>query len=157
MGQKVEQVGHREDIMTSTTSDTARASVWKHGIAAAVVAAAVTALIGYVALRAGVSLVDPAMPEVPIPPYGFAVLTLGFSLIGVGLAAIFARTARRPRSTFVRTTLALLALSIVPDFVEIPGLSPDFDTATSFTLAATHVVAAAIVIPVLASRLATER
>jgi hypothetical protein len=82
---------------------------------------------------------------------------LGFSLIGVGLAAIFARKARRPRSTFVRTTLALLVLSIVPDFVEIPGLSPDFDTATSFTLAVTHLVAAAIVIPVLASRLATER
>lgn len=142
---------------TTTTEPTGRASVWKHDIAAVVVASAATALMGYVALRAGVSLVDPAMPEVPIPPYGFAVLTLGFSLIGVGLAAIFARTARRPRSTFVRTTLALLALSIVPDFVAIPALSPDFDTATSFTLAATHLVAAAIVIPVLARRLATER
>ena len=142
--------------MTSSTEHTARKSVWKHGIAAAIVAAAVNALVGYLALRAGVSLVDPAVPEIPIPPYGFATLTLGFSLIGVGLAAIFARKARRPRSTFVRTTLALLALSIVPDFVEIPGLSPDFDTATSFTLAAAHLVAAAIVIPVLASRLADE-
>ncbi len=143
--------------MSSTTTGTARASVWKHGIAAAVVAAAVTALIGYVASRAGVSLIDPAKPELPIPPSGFGVLTLGFSLIGVGLAAIFARKAQRPRSTFVRTTLVLLALSIVPDFVAIPGLSPDFDTATSFTLAAAHLVAAAIVIPVLASRLAEER
>ena len=80
-----------------------------------------------------------------------------FSLIGVGLAAILARKARRPRSTFVRTTLVLLVLSIVPDFVAIPKLSPDFATSTTWTLAALHVVAAAIVIPVLASRLAEER
>ena len=78
---------------------------------------------------------------------GFAKLTFVFSLIGVGLAAIFARTARRPRSTFVRTTLVLLVLSIVPDFVAIPKLSPEFDTATACTLAGLHLVAAAIVIP----------
>jgi hypothetical protein len=143
--------------MTSTTEHTARKSVWKHGIAAAIVAAAVTTGLAYVAMQAGVSFVDPAKPELPIPLLGFAELTFVFSLIGVGLAAIFARKARRPRSTFVRTTLVLLALSIVPDFVAIPKLSPDFDTATSVTLAALHLVAAAIVIPVLASRLAEER
>jgi len=143
--------------MTSTTSDTTRASVWKHGIAAVIVASAVTTGLAYIASQAGVSFVDPAKPEIPIPTSGFAILTAGFSLIGVALAAILARTARRPRSTFVRTTVALTVLSIVPDFVKIPVLSPDFDTATSLTLAALHVVAAAIVIPVLASRLATER
>ena len=144
--------------MTSTTTErTARKSVWKHGIAAALVAAAVTTGLAYVASEAGVSFVDPAKPEIPIPLLGFAQLTFVFSLIGVGLAAILARTARRPRSTFVRTTLVLLALSIVPDFVAIPKLSPDFDTATSWALAGLHLVAAAIVIPVLASRLADER
>jgi len=146
--------------MTGTTSEhTARKSVWKHGIAAAVAAAAVTTGLAYVASKAGVSFAVPAHPELPpIPPLGFTELTLVFSLIGVGLAAIMARTARRPRSTFVRTALALLALSVVPDFVAIPPLMiPDFDTATSFTLAALHLVAAAIVIPVLAGRLATER
>lgn len=144
--------------MTSTTTEhTARTSVWKHGIAAALVAAAVTTGLAYVATQAGVSFVDPAKPEIPIPLLGFAQLTFVFSLIGVGLAAIFARKARRPRSTFIRTTLVLLVLSIVPDFVEIPNFSPDFETATAWTLAALHVVAAAIVIPVLASRLAEER
>ena len=144
--------------MTSTTTEhTARKSVWLHGLAATIVAAAVTTGLAYVASRAGVSFVDPAKPEIPIPMSGFATLTAGFSLIGVALAAILARTARRPRSTFVRTTLVLLALSIVPDFVKIPNLSPDFDTATTWTLAGLHLVAAAIVIPVLASRLAEER
>ena len=146
--------------MTSTRTDqSARMSVWKHGIAAAVVAAAVTTGLAYVASRAGVSFADPAHPELPpIPPLGFTELPLVFSLIGVALAATMARKARRPRSTFVRTALALLALSVVPDFVEIPSLMiPDFDTATGLTLAGLHVVAAAIVIPVLASRLAHER
>ena len=142
---------------TTTTENTARKSVWKHGFAAALVAAAVTTGLAYVASEAGVSFVDPAKPEIPIPLLGFAQLTFVFSLIGVGLAAIFARKARRPRSTFIRTTLVLLALSIVPDFVEIPNFSPDFATATAWTLAGLHVVAAAIVIPVLASRLAEER
>ena len=146
--------------MTSTTTDqSARKSVWKHGLAATVAAAVATTAIAYVASKAGVSFADPAHPELPpIPPLGFAELTVVFSLIGVGLAAIMARKARRPRATFVRTALALLALSVVPDFVEIPSLKiPDFDTATGFTLAGLHVVAAAIVIPVLASRLAHER
>jgi hypothetical protein len=146
--------------MTSTTAEhTARKPVWKHGLAAAVVAAAVTTGLAYVASKAGVSFADPAHPELPpIPPLGFTELTAIFSLLGVGLAAILARTARRPRSTFLRTTLALLALSVVPDFVAIPLLMiPDFDAATSFTLAGLHLVAAAIVIPVLAGRLATER
>ena len=145
--------------MSSTSTDqTARKSLWKHGLAAALVAAAVTTGLAYIASKAGVTFVDPAHPDIPIPLLGFTELTLVFSLIGVGLAAIFARAARRPRSTFVATTVALLVLSIVPDFVAISSLQiPDFDTATSFTLAALHVVAAAIVIPVLAGRLATER
>lgn len=140
----------------STQTTSRPASVWKHGLAATVVAAAVVTAIAAVASRAGVSFLDPAS-NLTIPLSGFAVLTTGFSLIGVALAAILARTAKRPRSTFVRTTVVLLVLSIVPDFVAIPKLSPDFDTATTWTLAALHLVAAAIVIPVLAGRLAEER
>lgn len=138
----------------STTSE--RASVWKHGLAASLVATVVVTAIAAVASRAGVSFVDPAHPELPIPLLGFAELTFVFSLIGVGLAAILARKARRPRSTFVRTTVVLLVLSVLPDFGILPGF-PKFDTATALTLAALHLVAAAIVIPVLAGRLAEER
>jgi uncharacterized membrane protein YoaK (UPF0700 family) len=142
--------------MSTQTTATKPASVWKHGLAATVAAALVVTGIAALASEAGVSFLDPAS-NLSIPLSGFAVLTVAFSLIGVALAAILARTAKHPRSTFVRTTLVLLVLSIVPDFVEIPNLSPDFDTASSVTLAALHLVAAAIVIPVLARRLASER
>ena len=77
-------------------------------------------------------------------------LTVVFSLVGVALAAVLARTVRRSRTVFVRTTLLLTALSLVPDLVS------GFGAASAVTLMTLHVVAAAIVIPTLASRL-TDR
>jgi hypothetical protein len=59
-----------------------------------------------------------------------------------------ARRADRPRHTFVSTTLALTALSFVPD------LFADAQASTKLTLVLTHVVAASIVIPALSARLA---
>jgi len=143
--------------MSTQSTVSKPASVWKHGLAATLAAAVVTTVLAALANRAGVEFVDPSFPDKPIPPMGFATLTVAFSLIGVGLAAIFARTVRHPRATFIRTTVALLVLSVVPDFVAIPNFGNDFGTAASFTLAALHLVAAAIVIPVLAGRLAHER
>lgn len=143
-------------MSSQATTSTKPDSVWKHGLAAAIVAGAVTSGLAAVAMKAGVTFLDPKS-GLTIPLLGFFNLTVGFSLIGLALAAVLARKAKHPRSTFIKTTVALTALSIVPDFVTIPYLSPDFDTATSWTLAVLHVVAAAIVIPVLASRLAEER
>ena len=74
-----------------------------------------------------------------IPIAGFAQLTLVFSLIGVGMAAVMARKARRPRAAFVRTAVALTALSFVPD------LTFGFDAGSAASLIALHIVAAAIV------------
>jgi hypothetical protein len=142
----------------ATATKPTQRSVWLPGLAATVGATIATTALAVLANRAGISFIDPAHPEMPIPPSGFATLTAVFSLVGVVLAAILARTARNPRSTFIKTTVALTALSIVPDFVAIPSLGlPDFHTATSFTLAGLHLVAAAIVIPVLAGRLAARR
>jgi hypothetical protein len=143
--------------MSNQTTTAKPQSVWKHGLAATLAAAVVTTALAALAIRAGVAFVDPAYPDKPIPPSGFAVLTVAFSLIGVVLAAILARTARRPRSTFVRTTVVLLVLSVVPDFVAIPNFGNNFNTTASFTLAGLHLVAAAIVIPTLARRLAETR
>ena len=83
-----------------------------------------------------------------IPLVGFAQLTLFFTLVGVVMASVMARRASHARHMFVSTTLALTALSFVPDVLA------DAQTATKLTLVLTHVVAAAIVIPALASRLA---
>lgn len=136
--------------MTATATTTAptrtdRPAVWKHGLAAAVAASVATTAVAAVASAAGVSFAGPDGAGIPL--LGFAQLTMIFSLIAVGIAAAMARRARRPRSTFIRTCAALLVLSFVPD------LTFGFDGASAAVLILTHVVAAAIVVPVLARRL----
>jgi hypothetical protein len=87
------------------------------------------------------------MGGAPIPVLGFGVLTTVFSLVGLILAAVLSRTARTPRLTFIRTTVVLTALSLVPDVIA------DAQPATKALLMLTHLVAAAIVIPAVARRL----
>jgi amino acid transporter len=134
---------------SASTAPTDRRSVWKHGVAAAVVASVATTVLAAIASAAGVSFADSAGASIPIA--GFAQLTLLFSLVGVGLAAVMARKARRPQASFVRTAVALTALSFVPD------LTFGFDAGSAATLISLHIVAAAIVVPTLARRLARAR
>lgn len=121
--------------------------LWRVGVVAGAAAAAATTLVALAADAVGVSL---AVGGEQIPAAGFAQLTFVFALVGLALAAVLARRARNPRTTFVRTTLVLTAISLVPDVVA------DADMATRLTLGLTHVVAAAIVIPALARRLSAR-
>lgn len=114
------------------------------GLTAVAVAAVATATIAAVGQFAGVSL---AVGGAPIPVSGFAGLTVVFSLVGLVLALVLARTAGHPRTAFLRTTIVLTALSWVPDVLA------DASTATKVLLMLTHAVAAAIVIPAIARRL----
>jgi hypothetical protein len=82
-----------------------------------------------------------------IPAIAFPQLTLIAAILGMGMAAVFARKSRRPRRAFVRTTVSLTALSMVP-----PVLA-DAATATKLVLGLTHVVAAVFIIPAIAARL----
>ena len=134
---------------TAPTPAARRQPIWRHGVAAAVVASVATTVLAVVASAVGVSFADSTGASIPIA--GFAELTLVFSLVGVGIAAVMARKARRPRSTFVRTAVALTALSFVPD------LTFGFDAGSAATLITLHTVAAAIVVPTLAGRLARRR
>jgi len=121
----------------------------EHGVASAVLASVATTVLAAIASAAGVSFADSTGASIPIA--GFAQLTLVFSLVGVGIAAVMARKARRPRATFVRTAAALTAVSFVPD------LTFGFDAGSAATLITLHTVAAAIVVPTLARRLARAR
>jgi hypothetical protein len=134
---------------SAETSEATRQPVWKHGVTAAVVASVATTALAAVASAAGVSFADKTGVSIPIA--AFAQLTLAFSLFGVGIAAVMARKARRPRSTFVRTAVAMTALSFVPDLVF------GFDAGSAATLITLHTVAATIVVPTLARRLAHVR
>ena len=137
-------------VPTATTSaGTARRPVWRAGLVAAAGASIATTVLAAVASAAGVTFADRTGASIPLA--GFAQLTFLFSMIGVALASVLARRARRPRSTFVRTTVALTLLSFVPD------VSVGFAASSAVTLMLLHVVAAVIVVPTLASRLATRR
>jgi hypothetical protein len=125
----------------------AKPSLWRAGAIAGVCAAAATTTIAAAAHAAGVSFENAPGQAIPLP--GFAQLTLVFTLVGVLLAAGIRRRSANPPSTFAKVTVALTALSLVPD------LTMGFGVSSAVTLMATHLVAAAIVIPTLAGRLRT--
>jgi hypothetical protein len=133
-------------VLTAPAATTTRTgALVLGGIAATAAASIATSLVAAAGNAVGISL-DVAGAPIPVP--GFASLTAIFSVIGLALALVLARTARSPRTAFVRTTVVLTALSLVPDVLV------DAATATKLLLMVTHLVAAAIVIPVIARRLA---
>ncbi|GAA0313350.1 DUF6069 family protein [Kineococcus aurantiacus] len=116
------------------------------GPAAAVVVTAVAA----VARAGGVRF------EVPdggagIPLVGFAVVTLVAAGAGVVVALVLRRWAARPARTFVGTSAVLTALSLPAPW------SVDADAVTAAVLSALHLVAAAVVVPLIASSLPRSR
>jgi hypothetical protein len=115
------------------------------GSAATVAAAVATSAVAAAGQAVGVST---AVAGAPIPVSGFAVLTAIFSVLGLVIATALRRFARHPRTTWIRTTVVLTVLSFVPDVLADAGI------ATKALLILTHVVAAAIVIPAVARRLA---
>ncbi|MFI6220406.1 DUF6069 family protein [Nocardia salmonicida] len=131
------------------TAPTVRSSsaFWRPAALAAVVAAAATTAVAALAHAAGVSL---AIEGEQIPLAGFAQLTLIFAAVGILFAAALRKWSGNPRTVFVRTTIALTALSLVPDAIVNASID------TKLTLILTHLVAAAIVIPTVATRLAHQ-
>ncbi|OLE21435.1 MAG: hypothetical protein AUG49_22060 [Catenulispora sp. 13_1_20CM_3_70_7] len=114
------------------------------GVVAAALASGATTIVAAAGHAAGISL---DVGGAPIPVTGFAVLTAVFSLVGLVLAAVLSPAARRPRSTFIRSTVVLTVLSLVPDVIA------DATPATKALLMLTHLVAASIVIPAVARQL----
>ncbi len=134
--------------MTATLLDTPRTTsrngLVRTGLVAAALASVATATVAATGHAAGISL---DMAGEPVPVLGFAMLTAVFSLVGLALAVLLARRAGHPRGTFVRTTVVLTALSLVPDALA------DSAGSTIALLMTTHLVAAAIVLPAVARRL----
>jgi hypothetical protein len=139
--------------MTATTTLTAAPTVrrvrtakslWVTGAASGL--AASTATVGVAALARAIDVPLTVGGEA-IPLVVFAQLTFVASIVGTVLAVVMSRRTGRPRHTFLTTTMVLTLVSIVPDVLA------DAQTATRVALALTHGIAAAIVIPALASRL----
>jgi hypothetical protein len=128
----------------STTTEPRTTRVWRTGARAGAVAAVATTTVAAVALAVDVPL---EIDGEQIPLTGFAQLTLLFTAIGVLLAKALARWTAKPQRMFTAATAVLTGLSIVPD------LAITATAATKAVLIATHLVAAAIVIPAVAGRL----
>lgn len=117
------------------------------GLAAAAGAAVAVTAVAALAMAVGVDFELPDGGE-SIPLLGFTQLTFVFSVVGVLIALAIRRWAPRPARAWVRIAVALTALSLVPPFLV------DANLATACTLVLAHLIAAAIVIPVIARRLA---
>lgn len=135
---------------TGTDAAPARSgpSLLRHGGLAVLAAAVATMLVGAVAGAIDVPL---AIEGEEIPVFGFAFATVVCGAVGLLLAAVIRRWAPAPRATFTWAAVALLALSFVP------SVTADTDTATKVVLVTTHLVAAAIVVPVVTRTLPTRR
>ena len=134
-------------IVTSPTTATTtpvsrlRGSLMVATIAVGAAAAAVTTAVAAALHAAGVSFaVDGEM----IPLGGFAQMTFLGAVIGGVLLAVLNRRSAAPRRRFLQVTTALVVLSCVPS-VALPP-----DAATKTALVALHLLAAAMIVPVLA-------
>jgi hypothetical protein len=83
-----------------------------------------------------------------IPDFGFIGAVVTFGAIAILFAPAVARWAKSPRRTWNRTAWALAVASLLP-------IAPvaETDVSTEVGLAVAHLVAAAVVIPIVARRL----
>ena len=131
-------------VSPSTLAPTGVGRYARAGLVNGAVAAAANVAVFVGARLADVSL---EINDERFPVFAFPQVTFICAVLGIAMAAIFVRKSSRPRRAFVRTTVALTALSMMP-----PALA-DADTATKAVLGLTHAVAAVIVIPAIAARL----
>ena len=119
------------------------------GLVATLAAIVATTLAAALALAIGVDL-EVSNGRETIPLSGIAFVTGFFSTVGVVIAAALLRWSARPAEQFVRTAVALTAISWVPPLLSGAGI------ATVTTLVGLHLVAATVMIPALSGSLRTR-
>jgi hypothetical protein len=125
-----------QDDAERTTHPVRRAAAF-----ATVAGAAATTAFAAIASAAGVPF---EIDGEPIPVTGFTTMTVLGALLGAVILLVTNRFAAQPRRRFLQATVALTALSCVPSLMLPP------DAASKIALVASHLVAAAVVVPVLA-------
>jgi hypothetical protein len=128
----------RTAVSTGSPADRTGGRVkWKRGLATGAVATVVVTAVAGAFQAAGHTL---SVDDGPIPLTSFGQLVLLSTVVGILIARHTSRT------TFYRVTVALTALSCIPDFAWGDGF------VSRAGLVLTHMVAAAIIIPRLAPR-----
>jgi uncharacterized membrane protein YeiB len=144
-------------LITTTTTTSPRAGGSTKAVGRAGALSGLVAAVATTAVAVGAELIDIPMKAAPrteevgraIPLSGYAMGTLLCTAIGTVLAVGLYRWAKRPDRTFVVLTVVLTMVSFAG-----PITAGHATTATRLVLALTHVVAAVIVIPAVARRLA---
>lgn len=129
-------------------------SVWRVGIVATLLGAAVTELFAVAARAIDVPMAaaDPGVDHAKdIPVGGFFMAVVIWGLVGVVLAAALRRWTRNPARIFVIVTVALTALSLLG-----PAFAGATETSTKIVLVVAHLIAAAVIIPPIARQLETS-
>lgn len=134
-----QQLAHRQSSAPTTQTGTGR--LIRSGVLAGAIAAAGTMAVAATARAADVSL---EVDGTAIPIAAFALWTIVGSALGVVLARVLGA-----RRRFLVVTTAATGLSLVPAIA-----APD-DTGTKVALVTAHLLAAAIIVPILGRRLGT--
>ncbi len=136
-------------IATQPTTTVRTSRVRQSVAVTTVIAAAATEVVVALARAAGV---DVAIQGQTLAPGGCTIAVLMCMVVASGVLVAVRRWAASPARTWVRATVALTALSFVPDLTV-----PDTSAATRAVLITAHLVAAAVVIPAIARRLPSAR
>lgn len=134
---------------TTTTHPPAsvdRRSIWRAGGIAAAAAAVANVVVVVIARAADVSLEVTQMgadTREELPIVLFAIASVVGGLIGIGLAQLLAARPQARRRFVVVGVVGTVLSFISP-------LAADADSGTKVVLALTHVVAAAVILPILA-------
>ena len=119
------------------------------GLLATIAAMAATAAGAALARAFGVDLEVQGGETIPVS--GVAAVTGFFSIVGLVLAAVLDRWSGDPTTWFLRVSVGLTAVSLVPPLLAAAG------PGTAVTLVVLHLVAAAVVIPTLTRALGHRR
>ena len=134
----------------------ARRPVWQVSYLAGLAASVVVETWGLAARAAGVPMRAAGLGShhaTPVTVGMFAMGTMVVTFWFTFAVVLMARFSKNPRRTYLRTAAPpLLALSLA-----VPVTAADTAVSTKLTLAAAHLIAGAIIIPVVARRLARPR
>jgi hypothetical protein len=139
----------------SSASFMARRPVWQVSYLSGLAASIAVETWGLAARAVGVPMSAAGLGAhhaTPVTVGMFAMGTMVVTFWFTFAVVLMARFAKDPNRTYLRTALPLLALSL-----SVPLTAADTAISTRLTLAAAHLIAGAIIIPVVARRLSRVR
>jgi hypothetical protein len=141
--------------VASSASFLARRPVWQVSYLAGLAASVVVEIWGLAARAIGVPMRIAGLGSHDAAPITVGMFAMGTMVVIFWFTfavILMARFSKNPRRVYLRTALPLLALSLA-----VPATAADTAISTKVTLAAAHLIAGAIIIPVVARRLAGPR